>query len=64
MTEKSKLLAVGGGEDEIGYGGKRGFSGQIGAKTVLGWGKEGVFGHIEELLLYDFLYNVGESWDD
>ena len=35
-AEESKFLAVGGGKDVVGYGGKRGFCGKTGAETVLG----------------------------
>ena len=35
-AEKCKFLAVGGGEDVVGYGGERGFGGMAGAETVLG----------------------------
>ena len=64
-AEKSKFLAVDGGEDVVGYGGERGFGGMTGAETVLGWGKEVVAGHVGiELLLYYFLYDFGEGGDD
>ena len=35
-AKKSEFLAVGGGEDVIGYGDKRGFCGMTGSETVLG----------------------------
>ena len=34
--EEGELLAVGGGKDVVAHGGKRGFCGVVGAKTVLG----------------------------
>ena len=36
MSERSKLLAVGGEWDEVEYSGERGFVGEIGSQTVLG----------------------------
>ena len=39
-TEESNFLAVGGGKDMVGYGEQRGFSGMVGAETVLGRGEK------------------------
>ena len=49
----------------IGYGNKRGFCGKTGAEAVLGWGKKVVASHVGvQLLLSNFLYNLGEGGYD
>ena len=56
-AEKSELLAVGGGKDVVGYGGKRGFCGVMGAETVLGRGEEVIASHIGIKLLLGYFFD-------
>jgi len=64
-AKKSEILAVGGSKNVVGYGEKRGFSGQEGAETVLGLGKKVVVGHIRvQLLLGSLLHKFGEGRND
>ena len=56
-TKKDELLAVGGGKDVVGYGGKRGFCGVAGTETMLGRGETVIASHAGIKLLLGNFFN-------